>query len=77
MPNEQEALRSLLIFRQFGSSRDFSNRLGIASEYELEDIKEQAHEVLRLFQGAIVTPWFGFFLCFQKLTKKCCRIHRI
>ena len=70
MPNEQEALRSPLIFRQFASSRDFSNRLGIASEYELEDIKEQAHKVFRLFHGAIVTPWFGFFFCFSKTNEE-------
>ena len=77
VPNEREALRSPLIFWQFARSCDFSNRLGIPSEYESEEIREQFHKIFRLFTGATVTLWLGFFLCFQKLTKKCCRIHRV
>src|ERR1700730_8624072 len=57
--NEQEALGSPLIFRQFASSRDFCNRLRIPSEYELEEIRERVHKVFRLFSDTIVTPWFG------------------
>src|SRR5271165_869016 len=61
VPNEQEALGRPLIFRQFASSCDFSDRLGIPPGYELEKIMEQFHRIFRF--------WMGFFLCFQKLTK--------
>src|SRR5260370_1688073 len=43
IPNEQAPLRSALIFRQFASSCDFSYGLGIPSEYESEEIREQFH----------------------------------
>src|ERR1700676_258768 len=64
VPNKQEALGRPLIFRQFASSCDFSNRLGIPPGYELEKILEQFHRIFRF--------WLGVLLCFQKLTKKCC-----
>jgi len=69
IPNEQETRRGLLISRQFAGSRDFSNRLGITSEYELEETREQFHKIFRLLPGATVTPWLGFFCLFYWLQK--------
>jgi len=43
VPNEQEALRRPFIPRQFASSCDFINRLGIHPGYELEEIRQQFH----------------------------------
>ena len=69
IPNEQEAPRSPSIFRQFASSRYFSNRLGIPSGYELEEIREQFHWIFRLFSGVTVTRT-GVFHLFSKANEE-------
>jgi len=57
VPNEREALRSPLIFWQFARSCDFSNRLGIPSGYELEEIREQFHKIFTYGELKLDPAW--------------------
>src|ERR1700680_4942717 len=59
VPNEREALRSPLIFRQFASSCDFISGLGTPSGYELEEIRKQFHRSLDCLRAQPVTPLLG------------------
>ena len=57
-PEQQEALRAPAFLRRFERVGNFSRRLEISSGYELEEKREQFHNILRLPGGI---PWpLGF-----------------
>jgi hypothetical protein len=50
-PEQQAALRASRFLRRFERGGNFNRRLGISSGYELEEKREQFHNMLRLPGG--------------------------